>query len=155
MKDWFRWLLVNLGGLELKNNKNGFTLLEVLVVLVLTGIFLLAASKLMYAVKKGEKLSTQFFEVIAYSENLLEYFKQSEIDYPEGSYSPEEIIEKKTFSYLTQGTAPNIVADNIVKIKKVGESPQKNEKLFSIQLKICWEGITGEKSFKIGTYKYQ
>ena len=139
----------------MKSNKKGFTLLEVLIALIMTAILILAINKAIYTVKKGNAISEQFFQVISYSHNVLEYFKSNQIDLKEGEYSPEEIIDENIYEFIKKGYESEIYKKSLIKIKKVHSSSDQEDEVFSVRLLVTWKGVAGEKNYKISTYIYQ
>ena len=139
----------------MKNDKKGFTLLEVLISLILIAILILSINKAIYTVKKGNTISEQFFQVTSYSHNILEYFKSNHIELEEGDYSPEEIIDENIYKFISKVYENKIDKKTIIKVKKVYSSSKQKDEVFSVSLLVTWKGAAGEKLYRISTYIYQ
>ena len=135
----------------MKRNK-GFTLIEVLITLVIISSLVLGVNKFLYTIKKANIISEEIFQIINYSQNIMEYLKSENVELLEGEYQLNNFIDSKSLKLFKESISENVITSSNINIENIYNFSNLDKKLYLVKLSIYWQGLKGEKVYELNNY---
>ena len=135
----------------MKTNK-GFTLLEVLITLVIISSFILGVNKILYTIDKANLIAEEVFQIINYSQNIMEYLKSEGIELFEGEYQESDFIDSNSLELFRKGISEKMTIFSNIKIEKLNKFSKVEEELYLVNLSVYWKGLRGENIYEVNNY---
>lgn len=135
----------------MKTNK-GFTLIEVLITIVIIASLILGVNKVLYTIDKANIIAEEVFQIINYSQNILEYLKSKEVELFEGEYQLSNFIDSNSLGLFKESISENVITSSNIKIEKINNFSNLHKNLYLVKLSVYWQGLRGEKVYELNNY---
>ena len=138
----------------MKNKENGFTLIEVLVAVMITGLLIISFTRGLYTSRKCNSLTRDYYLAVNWTGSLIEVIKGTLETPDEGTYRPKEILNPLQMKELEAHIPVDLRSDTLIRIRKANFSEQSMENnLYLIQIICRWEAGNEVKKYILQTYK--
>ncbi len=135
------------------NSKQGFTLIEVLLALVVICIVISGFSRLIYSNMKAKKLTNNKYIIMNWAQTVIEYMKTVNLEEYKGEYNVQDFPELLKYKVDFPGI------DNLIRKVKIIINNYSEEDLGEnlFQIDVCIEGQNNSriKNYELSTLVYK
>ncbi|MFW5795298.1 MAG: prepilin-type N-terminal cleavage/methylation domain-containing protein [Bacillota bacterium] len=136
------------------NKNEGFTLIEIMVCLIVSGVLIMGFSRLAYIIEINNIKNEQYFQVMNSAQSLIECVRQLNLSELTGEYTPgrllQEIEQEEVYDLINEMSLNN---SSLITIKKACPAGQAYPGLYQLKSIIEWED--GERRYELITYVFQ
>ena len=133
----------------MRNDIDGFTLIEVLVGLMITGLLVLSFTQVLYNAQKCNMWTSNYYLAVNWTQSLIELIKEEKSNLRMGSFQPEELLTSLQYNKLKEHFPLHITGETIIKVDKM-----KRKEIFILQVLCNWEVNNAKRCYQITTYYY-
>jgi prepilin-type N-terminal cleavage/methylation domain-containing protein len=134
----------------LKNR--GFTLIEVLVALMITGLLIISFAQVLFTAQKCNMRTKNYYLAINWTQNLIEIIK-SKSGLKPGRYRPKDILTNQQLTELKTHFPNDIISDTSIEIERLNYQTEIN-RVYLLKVICHWEVNRDVGSYHLTTYYY-